>query len=457
MPNNPVIRFTVDAPSADLAVGTVEHLISASPALLQRSFDTAGSSVALATVTPPDIADVTENDDGTYRLTSTVSVSQVPTAWFNPFPPGIDTLDWMSTIATDPALARQIAAVDPSAAFTVTQSEGRRAPILNTTVTASSAELAYEIHELVIGRLEAELEALQTDAGVGQNVRTTFRSLLPPSEPALTASSMVRALAGVVVLGGGLALGSAVVADAFVMRRRMRSAKPTEVSAAPIVAEAAPPRPGAGVTVESEEPAAVAAADAARSPAAKPTEVERGADRRGGCTSAARCGGDGRVGGACGRRRGGCRQIARGQADGGQRGADRRGGCTSAARCGGDGRVGGACGRRRGGCRQIARGQADGGQRGADRRGGCTSAARCGGDGRVGGACGRRRGGCRQIARAAALQRACCAASRGRRRSRDTYCRIEWRRRRAARRGAGHAAVTISPVQYLRCFLSSSF
>jgi hypothetical protein len=279
VPNNPVIRFTVDAPSADLAVGTVEHLISAGPALLERAFETAGRSVAFAMVTPPDIADVSENDDGTYRLTSTVSVNQVATERFNPFPPGIDTLDWMSTIAADPALARQIAAVDPSATFTVAQSEGRRAPILNTTVTASSAELAYEIHELVIGRLEGELEALQTDAGVGPNVRTGFGSLLPPSEPVPTASSVVRALAGVVVLGAGFALGSAIVADAFVMRRRMTSAKRTKVGAAPIVAEASPPRPGARVTVESEEPAVVAAADAPRPPARRRAR-ERAAPRR---------------------------------------------------------------------------------------------------------------------------------------------------------------------------------
>jgi hypothetical protein len=280
VPDNPVIRFTVDAPSADLAVGTVEHLISVGPALLERAFDAAGGTVALATVTPPDIADVTENDDGTYRLTSTVSVSQVATDRFNPFPPGIDTLDWMSAIASDPALARQVAEVDPSATFTVAPSEGRRAPILRTSVTASSPELAYEVHEVVIGRLEGELEALQTEAGVGPEVRTGFRSLLPPSDPVLTATSIVRSLAGVVVLGGGLALGSAIVADAFVMRRRMRTAKPTEVSGAPIVAgAAAPPRPTARVTVESEEPAVVAATDGARSPARRRAR-ERAALRR---------------------------------------------------------------------------------------------------------------------------------------------------------------------------------
>jgi hypothetical protein len=279
VPDNPVVRITVDAPSAELAVGTVEHLISAGPALLQRAFDTAGRSVAFATVNPPEVADVSRNDDGTYRLTSTVSVNQVATERFNPFPPGTDTLEWLYTIAADPAIARQIAAVDPSATFTVARSEGGRAPILTSTVSASSAELTHEVHELVIGQLEAELDALQTDAGVGPNVRTTLRSLYPPSEPALTPSSSVRALAGVVVLGGGLALGAAILADAFVMRRRMRSIKPTEVSGAPNVGEPSAPRPKARATVESAEPAVVAAADAARSPARRRAR-ERGPLRR---------------------------------------------------------------------------------------------------------------------------------------------------------------------------------
>ena len=220
---SPVIRFSVDAPSAELAVETINHLVAIGPGLLDTPFGAAAETVAFAVVTPPNVADARRTDDGTYSLTATVSISQVAADRANPFPPSRPTLDWLFTVAQSPQLARQIEEIDSSATYGLDRDDRRTAPIITTMVTASSPAGAIEIHSILIEQLEEVLAELQDESSVRANARTGIRELLPPSEPERTASSVVRALAGVVVLGAGLTMGTAIAADAIVASRRERT------------------------------------------------------------------------------------------------------------------------------------------------------------------------------------------------------------------------------------------
>ncbi len=150
-------------------------------------------------------------------------LTSVPTSVWNPFPPNDLTIRTLLELASSPALEQIVEAVDPDASFVVVTNELRDAPILTIDVSAATAELASRVYEAITEQLDNELVRVQDQEQVAENVRTELRVLLPASEPTVTPSSVVRPLAGVVILGAALSVGAAILVETLLTRRRRRS------------------------------------------------------------------------------------------------------------------------------------------------------------------------------------------------------------------------------------------
>ena len=98
--------------------------------------------------------------------------------------------------------------------------ELRDAPILTIQVSASSAGARRPAStKRSLSNSATELARVQDQEQVADNVRTELRVLLPASEPTVTPSSVVRPLAGVVILGAALAVGAAIFVETLLTRR----------------------------------------------------------------------------------------------------------------------------------------------------------------------------------------------------------------------------------------------
>ena len=231
---SPVVHFAVTAPTADEAVNTTNYLLSVSPTLLEGSFGAAAQSVEVRSVARPAVADAQPNDDGTFSVAATALVTQRATSTgTNPFTPSDATLDLLVELSNGPEFFQAVGAVDPSATFVVVFDRAREAPLLTTTATASTAGAVAAVYETGIAQLQATLTDLQDEHEAPPELRSELREVLPPAGPFVTSSSVVRAFAGVVVLGSGLAVGAAILADTVLARRRDRKrvgVEPAEAS-----------------------------------------------------------------------------------------------------------------------------------------------------------------------------------------------------------------------------------
>jgi hypothetical protein len=101
----------------------------------------------------------------------------------------------------------------------------REAPLMDIRVWAPSPDTAMEVHQFIVGELRTELDGLQADALIDPVGRTQMQTLVEAAFPVATATSQVRPVAAVVVLGSGLALGLATLAEAIAADRRRRGVK----------------------------------------------------------------------------------------------------------------------------------------------------------------------------------------------------------------------------------------
>jgi hypothetical protein len=187
--------------------------------LLTGSFGDRASSVRIDVLAAPDANNAVVNSDGQHVVSTTLIATESPVNLHNPFGPSTGTVRTLLEVARSQGLRAAVEAADPSAAFSVASDLGV-APIVSVTASAESPALAVEVFDVVSTGLTDSLTALQEQADVAESARTTLRVLVPASEPTVVTSSKLRPLAGVVLLGGSLAVGAALVVDSLVSRRR---------------------------------------------------------------------------------------------------------------------------------------------------------------------------------------------------------------------------------------------
>ena len=256
-----VITLDITAPSAELASATAEYLVRLAPQLLEETFGAdRAPSIRLTPLTRVTPEDAVPNAEGAFDMELSLAVTGVPLARSNPFPPGFATIGTLIEVGTSEAIEDAVLAVDPTATYSVTQSAARDAPLLVIAASASSPETTVEVYEVVLGALEANLTLLQDQANVPAELRTEIRVLLPPSSPIQTSASTIRPLAGIVVVGGALAVGLALAVESYVASRRKRpGVEQTErhVVSAPLT-RSDPPDDPRGTTVLDHKSAGLA-------------------------------------------------------------------------------------------------------------------------------------------------------------------------------------------------------
>ena len=161
---------------------------------------------------------------------ATVVVTEIVENRINPFPADFVTIRSLLALSKSPEVGALVKAVDPTATFTVFTTEFREAPIITVSVSAPTATTSEAVYQVITERLDEYLTWLQDQEQVGPDLRTELRVLLEPAEPALSVSSMLRPLAGVVILGAGLAVGAAVAVESLMSARRRgrRGAQPND-------------------------------------------------------------------------------------------------------------------------------------------------------------------------------------------------------------------------------------
>ena len=90
-------------------------------------------------------------------------------------------------------------------------------------MTAPSPDLAVEGYAYVYEQVADSLSRLQDANSVRPANQTAMQTIVQPTVPYLTPASVVRPAAGLVLLGLGLAIALASLADAFAKRRSVRS------------------------------------------------------------------------------------------------------------------------------------------------------------------------------------------------------------------------------------------
>lgn len=219
------VRLTVTADTAELATQTAASLIERAPTLLTSGVgEELAQSVTIRPLAEPSTDDAESNSMGEYVTTSSIVITENPVVTTNPFPPTAATVSLLLPVASASSLTSEIEGLDPTAAFSATtdMDPQRSVPFFTIDVTASTPDLASEIFDTTLQSMNDELARIQDDSHVPDRIRTLIRPLVPPSAPTEALSSLVRPLAGVVVLGGGLAAALAVLVESIVAGRRLR-------------------------------------------------------------------------------------------------------------------------------------------------------------------------------------------------------------------------------------------
>jgi capsular polysaccharide biosynthesis protein len=104
-----------------------------------------------------------------------------------------------------------------------------RGPIIEVTAEAPSASDAIADAELVVRELARQLKSLQESQGTEQRYFITSQVVIPPTDATTSYSSVLRRLIVAIVLGIGVVIGAALVADTLDHRvgRRSRQREPS--------------------------------------------------------------------------------------------------------------------------------------------------------------------------------------------------------------------------------------
>ncbi len=216
------LRLEVIGESAEQAVDTAARLVEFAPDLLDESLgevDAGSVTVEQATTGSPD--DAEEVGDGTYRYSTVIVVGPAARVTLNPFPASLATVRSLVAVAESLPFLVEVSEAGADATFEVTGNV-RETPLMDISVSAASPDEAIESHEIIVGELQNELDDLQAGALIEAEARTQMFPLVEATYPIATASSQVRPVAAIVVLGSGLAIGLATLLEAFAADRRRR-------------------------------------------------------------------------------------------------------------------------------------------------------------------------------------------------------------------------------------------
>jgi capsular polysaccharide biosynthesis protein len=216
-----VVNLTIRAGSPEQAQASAQRLVELGQTLLTSAFgEDRMASVRIRSLVEPRTTDATGNDDGTYTIETTVVLTAVPTNRSNPFPPTTGTARSLLELAGSDEFKSIVKSVDPTATFLVATSEDGSGPILSVDATARSPQAARQVHGEIVSALQRHLTRLQNQEQVRADIRTSLQTMLEPSAPVLTPTSVVRPLAGVTLLGGALAVGAAILLETVATNRR---------------------------------------------------------------------------------------------------------------------------------------------------------------------------------------------------------------------------------------------
>ena len=183
--------------------------------------DAGSVTVEQATTGSPD--DAEEVGDGTYRYSTVIVVGPAARVTLNPFPASLATVRSLVAVAESLPFLVEVSEAGADATFEVTGNV-RETPLMDISVSAASPDEAIESHEIIVGELQDELDDLQAGALIDAEARTQMLPLVEATYPIATATSQVRPVAAIVVLGSGLAVGLATLLEAFAADRRRRRA-----------------------------------------------------------------------------------------------------------------------------------------------------------------------------------------------------------------------------------------
>ena len=218
------LHLEVIGASAEQAVDTAARLVELAPDLLEESLgETDAGSVTIEQATTGSPDDAEPVGDGTFRYSTVIVVGPAPRVTLNPFPASLATVRSLVAVAESLPFLVTVSEAGADAAFEVVGNV-REAPLIDVAVSSASPDEAIESHEIIVSELQNELDDLQAGALIDAEARTQMLPLVDATYPIATATSQVRPVAAIVVLGSGLAVGLATLLEAFAADRRRRRA-----------------------------------------------------------------------------------------------------------------------------------------------------------------------------------------------------------------------------------------
>lgn len=222
------LGVVVRAGDSETALATSARIVELAPDLLTDAFgSTAASTVGARSLTDlGDAANVVAEGEGEaqrFVVRMSILVAKIPAQAGNPFPPNQATVRSIINVATSPSFGRRVAAESGLTDYAVTGGI-REAPIIDITVTATSPVAAQNGFGYVRDAVIDGLEELQNKNGVDFDRRTSFVAIVEPGDDdvEVNPSSIIRPAAGIVVLGGGLAVALAALVETVAAFRRHR-------------------------------------------------------------------------------------------------------------------------------------------------------------------------------------------------------------------------------------------
>jgi hypothetical protein len=214
------LRVVVSGDSARVVTDTATRLVELAPHLLRDSLGADADTIDARALTEPSEDDVSRDGD-TFKLAVPIVVQSVPVDSGNPFPATSATVQSLISLAASVNVNEQIAVAAPGATYLVTNVVSGM-PLIEITVSSPTASAAVIGYREVVDQLTAALDRLQTQNGVNANFRTGLVAIVEPPRPQATPSSVIRPAAGIVILGTGVAVALAVLAESVAAGRQQR-------------------------------------------------------------------------------------------------------------------------------------------------------------------------------------------------------------------------------------------
>jgi hypothetical protein len=106
------------------------------------------------------------------------------------------------------------------------------APMLSITATSKDPAEAMSTYQLVLAHVEADLAARQDGVKAPSSLRIVAEPVRTPVEPTKQAGSLMRAAAGIVVIGAALTIAIAFLRESIVVRKAARGGRRRDRKAA---------------------------------------------------------------------------------------------------------------------------------------------------------------------------------------------------------------------------------